>query len=152
MFIYSLEKIEIGFNNLYNLFQKTIKSSIDITITPFFVTDEYNGRLDLICKFLYGNTNHIEELMVINNIINPYSIKSGNIIYFVQNTEDFKLLYDSDPVDNDQKDRILNMNKNKISKKDTNRIGSPPTIKPDHLKQMKIDYDNHKITILNKFK
>jgi hypothetical protein len=44
------------------------------------------------------------------------------------------------------------MNKDKQNKKDANRIGSPPTIRPDNLKQIDVNYSKKKITIMNKFK
>lgn len=152
MIIYTLEILKRNISGFYDLFQKTIRSSPEISVIPFVVTEEFNGRLDLISKFLYGTPNYIEELMVLNNIINPYSIKSGNIIYVVENSDEFKYLYDSDKQENNQKDKILNMNKSKIKSKDNNRLNYPPTIKPDNLKQLNINYKEKKITVINKFK
>ena len=151
MEFYSLNKLKMK-DNFYDIFEKTIKMSDDVNINYFVVTDEYSGRLDMISMFLYGSTNYIEELMVINNIINPFTIKSGDIIYYPPNKGDFDYLYDKDPDTNDQKDRILNMNKNKITKKDPNRLGSPPTIKPDNLKQIDVNFDSKKIKLINKFR
>jgi len=152
MKINTLEKIKRCINGFYDLFQKTIRNSPEISVISFIVTEEFNGRIDLISKFLYGTTDYIEELMVLNNIINPYSIKSGDIIYVVESSDEFKYLYDSDKQDNNQKDKILNMNKSKSRTMDTNRTNYPPTIKPDNLKQLNVNYKEKKITIINKFK
>ena len=116
------------------------------------VTDDFQGRLDLVCKFLHGNTNYLEELMTLNHIINPYSIKTNTTIKYYPNSSNYNLIYQSDPPPTDNKDEILMMNRNKSTKKDKNRIGSPPTIKPDNLKQIDVNHSKKKITIINKFK
>lgn len=152
MLIYSFEKLNIGNDGFYDLFQKTMVNDNNIFYNYFFVTNEYEGRLDLISKQLYGSTDYIEELMTINNIINPWSIKSGDIIYYANSSTDYSIIYQNDEPINDQKDKILLMNKNKSTKKDINRLGSPPVIKPDNLKQLDVNYIKKKITIINKFK
>lgn len=152
MLIYSFEKLNIGNDGFYDLFQKTMINNDNIFYNYFYVTDEYQGRIDLISKYLYGTTDYIEELMTINNIINPWSIKSGDIIYYANASSDYSIIYKNDEPLNEQKDQILLMNKNKSTKKDVNRLGSPPVIKPDNLKQVDINYVKKKITIINKFK
>ena len=152
MRFYSFETLNIETDGFYDLFQKTMINNFNIDFSYFYVTDEYEGRIDLISNYLYGNSNYIEELMTINNIFNPWSIKNGDIIYYAKSSSDFGLMYQKDVTDNTQKDRILLMNKNKSTKKDSNRLGSPPVIKPDNLKQVDINYIKKKITIINKFK
>lgn len=152
MLIYSFEKLEIGNDGFYDLFQKTMINNDNIFYNYFFVTNEYEGRIDLISKYLYGSTDYIEELMTINNIINPWSIKSGDIIYYANTSTDYSIIYQNEEPINDQKDKILLMNRNKSTKKDVNRLGSPPVIKPDNLKQIDVNYIKKKIIIINKFK
>jgi len=153
MNIYSFIKLNIEKNGFYDLFKRTLVNRFITTdIGIFVVTDEYEGRIDLVCRYLHGNSDLVEELMTLNGIINPFSIKIGNIIYYYKNLDNYGLLYQSDPEDFSNKDQILNMNKKKNTKKDVNRIGSPPTIKPDNLKQIDINYDKKKITIINKFR
>lgn len=152
MLIYSFEKLNIGNDGFYDLFQKTMINNDNIFYNYFYVTDEYEGRIDLISQKLYGTTDYIEELMTINNIINPWSIKSNDIIYYANASSDYSIIYKNDEPLNEQKDEILLMNKNKTTKKDVNRLGSPPVIKPDNLKQVDINYVKKKITIINKFK
>lgn len=149
---YSFEKLKLDYTGHYDLFEKTIVNDPTLPYSVFPVTDEFNGRLDLLCRYLNGNTNYLEEMMVINNIFNPYSIKSGTLIKYFKNPSDYGMLYQSDKSSNDIKDEILSMNKSKQNKKDNNRIGSPPTIKPDNLKQLDINYSKRKITVMNKFK
>ena len=153
MQIYSFENLEINNDGYYDLFKKTmVMKSKNIDYYRFIITDEYEGRLDLISRYLYGSSNFIEELMMVNNIINPFSIKSGDLIYFLKDANDYGLMYEKDEEINDQKDKILLMNRNKSTKKDVNRLGSPPVIKPDNLKQIDVNYIKKKITIINKFK
>jgi len=152
MKIYSFEKLTINDYGFYDLFEKTIVNKTDLFGQIFLVTDEYEGRLDLISKYKYGSTDYVEELMAINNIYNPWSIKSGDEIIVFDSSEVFASLYKSDEIIGENKDNILLMNKNKTNKIDRNRIGSPPPITPDNLKQLNINYSKRKITIINKFK
>lgn len=148
---YSFEILEPDDTGHYNLFEKTMVNKENLPVSVIPVTKELEGRIDLICKKVHNNTSYMEEIMVINNIINPYSIKEGMVIRYFDDASYYSLLYESDPESNDNKDTILNMNKDKSTKKDQNRIGSPPTIKPDNLKQIVVNHDKKKITILNKF-
>ena len=152
MIIYTFETLQIGNDGYYDLFQKTMVNDNTIDYNYFNVTDEYEGRIDLISKYLYGSGDYVEQLMTINNILNPWSIKTGDVIQYPSDSGNFTLLYKKDEPVNDQKDKILLMNKNKTTKKDSNRLGSPPVIKPDNLKQVDINYVKKKITIINKFK
>lgn len=152
MEIYTFNKLNIGTDGFYNLFEKTIVNNNLTTYNTLIVNDEFNGRLDLLTKYIYGSTNYIEELMVINNIINPYSIKTGDIIKYPPKSTDLNFLYENEEQKDDIKDEILLKNKNKSTKKDINRIGYPPTIKPDNLKQIQVNHNTKKITIINKLK
>ncbi len=153
MVFYSFESLQLDYTGYYNLFEKTtvnIKNNRNLDV--FTVTEEFKGRLDLVCRFLHGSTDYMEEIMTINHIINPYSLKQGVNIKYFSDTNNYQLLYQSDPDDNNKKNEILLMNKDKQSKKDANRIGSPPTIRPDNLKQIDVNHSKKKITIMNKFK
>ena len=153
MKLYTFEKLDIGQDGFYDLFQKTIVTNLNITVYGAIgITTEYEGRIDLICKYLYGSADYIEELMALNNIINPWSMKTGDILFYLKMPSDYGTMYQKDEPTNTQKDEILLMNKNKSTKKDSNRLGSPPVIKPDNLKQIDINYVKKKITIINKFK
>jgi hypothetical protein len=152
MKIYSFEKLNINNDGFYDLFEKTIVNRTDLYGRTFLVTDEYEGRLDLISKYIYGSTDYVEELMAANNIYNPWSVKSGDELKVYNSSEVFASLYKTDEIIGENKDTILMMNKNKTNKIDNNRIGSPPPIKPDNLKQLTINYSKRKISIINKFK
>ena len=152
MNFYTFETLKLDSTGHYNLFEKTMVNKPTVAYRTIVVTEEFQGRLDLVCRFVHANTKYLEELMTLNHIINPYSIKTGTVIKYFANASNYQLLYESDPEPTDKKDEILLMNRNKTTKKDKNRIGSPPTIKPDNLKQIDVNHSKKKITILNKFK
>lgn len=152
MDFYTFDNLKPDDSGHYNLFEKTIVNKPGLPFRTIVVTEEFQGRLDLVCRFVHANTKYLEELMVLNHIINPYSIKTGDVIRYLPSTNNYQLLYESDPESTDKKDEILLMNRNKITKKDRNRLGSPPTIKPDNLKQIDVNHSKKKITIINKFK
>jgi hypothetical protein len=149
---YSFENLKMDVTGHYDLFQKTMVNIPTSSFDTFVVTQEFQGRLDLVCRFIHGSTDYLEELMTINHIINPYSLKVNTIILYFSDSNNYQMLYQSDLESNDKKDEILSMNNNKTTKKDKNRVGSPPTIKPDNLKQIDVNHTKRKITILNKFK
>ena len=118
MNFYSFDNLKMDDTGHYNLFDKTM-INIPATYQSFLVTEEFQGRLDLVCRFIHGSTDYLEELMTINNIINPYSIKINDFIYYFSSASNYQILYQSDPDINDNnKNKILLMNKNKTTKKD----------------------------------
>ena len=82
---YSLENIKRDKNqdSLYDIFSKTVVDQ-KINRLQNTVIDGEDGRLDKVSLRLYGSTNYVEELMIINNIINPFSIKVGDVIFYVE--------------------------------------------------------------------
>ena len=151
MIYYSFENLDIGADGKYNLFEKSVVDRDGLQFRTTVVDEKFKGRPDLLCSHIHGSTKYLEEFLVLNNIINPYSVKPGMLVKYLLNPSDYSLLHDSDPEELTVKDEILQMNRNKETKRDANRIGSPPTIKPDSLKQIDINYTKKKITILNKF-
>ena len=110
-------------------------------------------RIDLISTNIYGHDGYIDELLTLNNILNAWSIKAGNIIYYVD--EDAFPLIQSKPMADDQ--NIINnlINPNKDTKKDPNRESGenlPPSIKPSGLKDVSIDFTNKTIKIIDSLK
>ena len=134
-------------NNLYNLFQKNIIYNNNISFNVYVVPREFEMRLDRISNYIYGTPDYIEELMVLNDIINPYSIKEGQYIYFCS-LEELKTLYIKDEMrtDLEEKRKKLIASKNNIK----NKPIKSPTIKPEGLQQIKVSKDN-KVQIINTF-
>jgi hypothetical protein len=137
---------------LYDFFEKTMVNDQEIIYSEYTVPTEYDSRLDLVCKHIYGSTDYMEELMTQNGIINPFSIKTGDVLFYAYSSDNLKILYQRDEnINNENKRKILNINKSKSSTQDPN-ASLPPSIKPNSLKAIDVNYNKKKITIMNKFK
>lgn len=137
--------------NLFNLFQKNIviNNKQNITLYLYVVQREYEMRLDKISNFLYGTPDYVEELMVINDIINPYSVKEGQYLYYCS-LDNLQFFYTTDDTfeDTTSKNNLINSSKTNKNKEFTDNL--PLTIKPNNLKQITITEDN-KVKIINSF-
>ena len=54
---------ELGQTKFYDLTESTYKSRIDIKYDFYYVLQEDEMRLDLICFKLYGNTDYLDILI-----------------------------------------------------------------------------------------
>tara|TARA_Y100000389_G_scaffold155672_1_gene156381 strand:- start:537 stop:1046 length:510 start_codon:yes stop_codon:yes gene_type:complete len=98
--------------------------SINFIIKNFvLVTDELEMRPDLIAKLALGSEDKIDVLLKCNQISNPFSIKSGDILVIPQ-LESFEKFYKTPKVDEKTiKDtKSLFIDPKKASKKDKNRV------------------------------
>lgn len=112
----------------------------------YVVPREFEMRLDLISNYLYGNTKYVEELMKLNSIINPFSIKQGDIINYV-NVDRIVDMHSR------KEDRELEQyNLELVDKNKNNKNKSEPVKKPSNIKQVNIDDKNKKLKIINSFK
>ena len=137
---------------LYDFFEKTMVNDEELIYSAYTVPEEFDARLDLVCKHIYGNTDFMEELMTQNGIINPFSIKAGDELYYAYSTNELKALYQRDVDTNEEnKKKILNVNKEKTSKQDPN-ASLPPSIRPGNLKPVDVNYNKKTITVINKLK
>ena len=142
-------------DNLFNLFQKNIINTNNVQLQIYIVPREFEMRLDRISNFIYGAPNYVEELMVLNDIISPYSVKEGQYIYFCQ-VDNFQKLYSIDDLQNlkeNARQNLINSSKSNKPNQDnynTSDQNLPPTIKPSNLKQIKVGKDNN-IQIINTF-
>ena len=93
-------KRDIKQNNLYNLIQKTVVNNPAIQLKGYTVPREMEMRLDRVSEWIYGSNNYVEELMAINDIICPYSIKEGQEILFCDITA-LNSLYTTDKLEED---------------------------------------------------
>ena len=140
-------------DNLYNLFQKNIMITKNLVVYPYLVPREFEMRFDRISNDIYGSPNFVEELMILNDIISPYSIKEGQIIYFCD-SDNLSSLYTTDiTVENKEVNR-QNLIKSSQTNRDRQNLSNdsnlPPTVKPQNLEQVKIDKNNN-IQIINSF-
>lgn len=132
---------------LYDIFLDTVIDK-DLIKYQTIVKEKEEARMDLLCKRIYGTSMYIEELMLMNNIINPFSIVVGQLIEFVGQDD---ISYYRDPEETNEKSENIANPKNKNTRKDPNREkGVPPTIKPIGFKQILVDKKNKSIRINNK--
>jgi len=159
-YLYTLEKAERNATqkNLTNIIDPIVGSDDSLSYYPYYVLDNEAMRIDMICYSIYGNFEYIDELLTINNILNPWSIRAGDIIYFLEE-DDMASLRISRPAN--QADIVAKLvNPNKDTQKDPNRdsnsvtvgTGLPPSIKPNGLKDVNIDFDNKVIKIIDTLK
>jgi len=151
-------KRDISQDNLFDLFQKNIVNITNVSLQIYIVPREFEMRLDRISDFIYGSPNYIEELMVLNDIINPYSVKEGQYIYFCQ-VDSLQKLYTVDELQNlkeTARQNLINSGQPNRNKETPNylAVGTdqnlPPTVKPSNLKQIKVNKDNL-VQIINTF-
>jgi hypothetical protein len=155
MKIYSFDKKNLKKKGeIYDIFEKNIRYSREVTLYFYIVPIEREMRLDLISKDIYGSSDYMEELIVMNHIINPYSIKVGQILNFCPKAQ-MNSLYTKDEmqVDDSSKQKMIKAAQSKKTKTDIwLKEQIPTTVMPDNLKQVTIDTKNRKIKILNSFK
>lgn len=136
--------------NPYNLFDNTMvdKDIKDLTKYQHVVMDTQEGRLDKVSLALYGSTEYVEELMKINNIINPFSIKNGDILYYVLESDLPSLYVEKEE---DESTDVMSINNPQATRKDANRTNkTPPVVKNKNNKQISWDKENKKVSITNK--
>lgn len=152
MNIYSFDISSLKLKDkLFNIFQKNIEYSTEIELYRYIVPREYEMRLDLISKRIYGSSNYVEELMVINNIINPYSVKENQEIYYCTlNNLNYLYVKDNLADTDDLRQDIIKSAQPSKNKQNQDKI--PTTLKPKNIKQVTIDTKNRKIKIMNSFK
>ena len=138
--------------NLFNLFQKNILNTNNVQLQIYIVPREFEMRLDRISNFIYGVPDYVEELMVLNDIISPYSGKEGQSIWFCSVNNMNNLYVKDEMLTNETKrqDLIKSSQPNRDKKKLTADQNLPPTVKPSNLKQLTVTKDN-RVQIINSF-
>lgn len=145
----SVYDVNTGYVRIYDLFERTIYNNTDLKRNPYITSNDDVCRLDKVCiNINEGYLEYIEELIVSNNILNPFSIEENQYLTYVTEIDKIDNMHTSEfNSENTNKFKILNINKSKRS----SNTELPPSVNPG-LKQIDIDYDKKKITILNKFK
>ena len=121
----------------------------------YIVPKEFEMRMDRISNFIYGSPNYVEELMVLNDIINPYSVQEGQYIYYCDQIN-LQYLYTTDELINTtnnnatRQDLISSSQPNRGKQNLSNDQNLPPTIKPSNLNQITVGNDNS-VQIINSF-
>lgn len=107
-------------DKLYDLYNTVIVNNKSYNIIPFECSDRHEMRIDLIAYDIYGNTNNIDILTIINNILNVFTIQKNDIIFYIEDT-DINDLRSDENVTNAIKENIMKANIGKQFKSDKNR-------------------------------
>lgn len=145
-------KRDISQESSWNLFQKNMINPNNIQLNLYVVPRECEMRLDKVSFKIYGTADYTEELMLLNDILSPYSIKEGQSIWFCSKN-DFSNLYTKDDTlkNESEKQKLINSSQpNRDKKKLTGDQNLPPTVKPSNLEQIKVSKDN-RVQIINSF-
>lgn len=148
-----IAKRDLKQGNLVDIIDPVIIWNDTLNYLPYLVSKEEAMRPDTICFNIYGNFNYIDELLTWNNILNPWSIKEGQIIYFLEEDDIVALQLQAKTDDQEIVKTLVNPNKD--TQRDPNRdagTGLPPTIKPAGLKDVTVDFNNKTIKIMDRFK
>lgn len=104
----------------FNLYTQVIINQKTYNVFNFVCDDKHEMRIDLICYDIYQHMENIDILTNINGIINPLSIKSGDVLYYVDDAEAESIRSDENVLKNIL-DSIKTANKGKEMKTDKNR-------------------------------
>lgn len=149
---------ELELNNttgLYNLFITTYNGN-QVNLAIFICDRKHNMRLDLVSNDIYNTTRYVGTLCQLNNIINPFSISEGDILYYCTDSDAESLLNVAEVIRQSGIGELMNQVKSdlinalKKNKKDNNKISSRgsdviPSVLPSNAPQIVID--NNKIKI-----
>lgn len=120
----------------------------DLNVFLYVTEDEDSMRLDIICNKIYGNTDNIDFLMFLNDIVNPLTIVSGQSIYYA--TADTIANYQVEPdVLTNVKNQLINISKakrvdkNRSDYQQTNNL--PPTISTGNTTP--IQFENNQVIV-----
>ena len=158
--LYTLEngtiQIDADGNPITDIITPIVITRDDLTLYPHIITPEEEMRPDLILWSIYGQKGYVDEIFTLNNIVDPLSIRQGDIIWFVDENDISKLRVSQN--NNAQTNiQIINslVDPNAEQKIDYNRDTGDnllPTIKPTNMKQISVNTDNNTISVINKFK
>lgn len=110
----NIEKLERGNEGLYNLYTTYFIMNRNVQVYGYRVARGEAMRIDSICYKLYKNTNHQSFILDLNNILNSFNIKEGDLLLYVQ--EDDIALFKA-PVEDGDKIRQKVINKKLSDKK-----------------------------------
>ena len=136
--------------NLFNLTTITFQATFQgVNYNLYRVKKGEEMRIDLVCNSIYGNINHIDIILSVNNISNPLNIKEGTTIIYPNIDQIEKLRPQEVAVENTQK---LLANKDKSTKVDPSRqayveqnFNLPPTVMDTPTQQKKVAGNNIRV-------
>jgi phage gp45-like len=136
--------------NLFNLTTVTFQATWQgVNYNSYRVKKGEEMRIDLVCNSIYGNIDHVDIILSVNNISNPLNIKEGTTIIYPNIEQIEKLRPQEVAVENTQK---LLANKDKSTKVDPSRqayveqnFNLPPTVMDTPTQQIKVAGNNIRV-------
>lgn len=141
---------------LYDLYLTTYSGDINVlNLKTFSCTRKHAGRLDLVAGDIYNNTKWTGSLGQINDMWNPFSVREGDIIFYLPESDLQGLLRIPNNVaqavgaaKNDlikalKKKKPDGLRRNYLNNRGDDKL--PPTVLPDTVPQAVIN--NNKIKI-----
>jgi hypothetical protein len=134
---------------LYDLFITTNNGN-SVTLYPFYCDKKHAMRMDIISNELYGTTEYVGSLCQMNNIINPFAVNEGDIIFWAT-VSDMKAMMNipASLLGQVSSDMVQSMKSRKTDRNRKNYTRPadklPPTLLPDNSPQIVIENEKIKI-------
>lgn len=133
-------------DSLYDLTQITYIRLAGFPFFYYYVEQHEEMRIDLVSQKLYGTTEYCDFLLSFNDIDNPLNIKSGDLIFYIDesNIDSFRVT----PQKPNVAQKLL-VNANKQTRRDTNRqsyieenYSLPPTLLETPIESVQVRGDS----------
>jgi len=154
MIITDLKNLDRKNNSeLYDLREISFRFRSDVfnqNVQEYVVGEFEEMRMDLLCDNLYNDVDKVDVLCNLNDIFNPLSIKSGNIIKFVDESnipafrpdrENNRVM--REVISNERKKGITDVNRSKYLEEQSQSL--PPTMTKSDYSAVK--YKDGKVSI-----
>jgi hypothetical protein len=139
---------------LYNLFITTYNGN-DVNLDIFICERRHEMRLDLVANDIYKTTRYVGTLCQLNNIMNPFSIREGDVLFYTSADQSEGLLQVPEIIrqsgieellSNVKSDLIKALKKKKPdpNKRNYNKRGDdvlPPTVLPTNVPASAVEND-----------
>lgn len=142
---------------LYDLSVTTFNGAINtFNINTFLCNRKHNARLDLVCFDIYNTSLYIGTLSELNSILNPFSVKDGDVIFYLPENDLSNLLTVPETISqivNNVKNDFINsfkqkkpdfVRKNYLSNRTDDKL--PPTILKDNTPQIVLTNNSIKLS------
>jgi hypothetical protein len=77
----TLNDLRFG-GDLSPLYVPVYNTAARVTLYPFTLTRRHEMRIDLVAYDVYGDNDHAELLMAVNNVTNPFAVREGDVLYY----------------------------------------------------------------------
>lgn len=142
---------------LYDLYTTFFINNKSVFVFGYKVQRGESMKINTICNKIYNNYNHLSFLLDLNNILNPLTIKEGDLLLYVKEddipnftapAEEGKKIRDK-VINNAISSKKQNANKSRKDyiKKRTQSDPLPPNIKQNTSKSLTIDNGVIKIVL-----